>query len=145
MIKIDEDLRTIHLTRGDATHDKYNRLAFCFPIYNFETEETENYVFQLNDKITLTVFEKKGYTKRELLKKEYTLKDLGYTEGTEYPELILTEEETKLFELANKRKTYWYSIELNDTTTIFGYDGEGAEKLIVYPGIVEEIEEGYNE
>lgn len=134
---IDEDGRTLHLTRGDATHEKYNRLAFCFPIYNTRTEETENYKFELDDKITFVVFEKKGYNKPELLKKEYTIRDLGYTEPTEYPELILTEEDTKVFELENKRKTYWYDLILNDTTTIFGYDSEGAEKLIVYPGAEE--------
>lgn len=135
MICIDEDNKTLHLTRGDATHEEYNRLAFCFPIKNVVTDEKENYKFKLDDKIGFTVFEKKGYKKVKLLKKEYTLKDLGYMEGTEYPELPLTEEETKLFELADKKKTYWYELSLNETTTLFGFDDEGAEKIIVYPGL----------
>jgi hypothetical protein len=63
---------TIHLTRGDATNEKYNRLAFNFPIYNFGTKQEENYLFQLDDKITFTVIEKKGYTKEEILRKEST-------------------------------------------------------------------------
>ena len=41
MIRIDEDQTTIHLTRGDATGETYNRLAFNFPVYNFETEQEE--------------------------------------------------------------------------------------------------------
>lgn len=138
MMAIDEDNKTLHLTRGDATNEKYNRLAFCFPLYNFATDETENYKFELDDKITFTVIEKKGYRKLEILKKTYTLRDLGYTEGTEYPELPLTEEETKLFELAEKKKTYWYDLSLNETTTMFGFDSEGAEKIIVYPGLTED-------
>lgn len=28
MIKIDDDQRTIHLTRGDVTNGKYNKLVF---------------------------------------------------------------------------------------------------------------------
>ena len=135
---IGEDGKTLHLTRGDATQEEYNKLAFCYPIYNFATEETENYVFQPSDKITFTIYEKKGYPKVELLKKEYTLRDLGYTEGTEYPELILSEEDTKIFPLKNKKQTFWYDVALNDTTTIFGFDEEGAEKIIVYPGLTSE-------
>lgn len=139
MITIDsDDETTLYLTRGDATHNNYNRLAFNFPIKNLTTGEIEEYEFQLTDKITFTVFEKKGYTKLEVLKKEYTISDLGYLSPTKYPEIVLTEEDTKKFDLSNKRKVYWYSIELNDDTTIMGYDDEGGKKLIVFPGIEEE-------
>lgn len=134
MIAIDQDdLQTIYLTRGDTPQEKFNRLAFEFPIYNLQTKEIENYVFQLTDKISFVVFDKKGYTKQEIFRKDYTLADIGYTEPTETPELILTEEETSAFPLTNKPKTYWYDIVLNDTTTILGYDTDGAKKIIVYP------------
>lgn len=133
MIAIDNETKTIFITRGDATQKNFNRLAFTFPIYNFETKQEEDYVFQLDDKISFVVVEKKGYTKTEVLRKDYTLRDLGYTEPSTMPEIILTEEDTKLFDLINKAKTYWYEISLNDNTTILGFDDEGGKKLIVYP------------
>lgn len=124
---------TIHLTRGDATGKSYNRLAFNFPIYNFGTEQEELYEFQLTDKISFICFEKKGYTKEEVLRKEYTLEEIGYTEPTTTVEIPLTAEDTKKFPLTNKAQTFWYDIVLNDTTTILGYDDEGAKIIKVYP------------
>jgi len=128
-----EDGKTIHLTRGDKTSGEFNRLAFYFPIYNIETEEIENYKFKPTDKISFIVKEKKGYTKDELLRKEYLISELGYTETVEFPELILTPEDTKVFPLLNKKKIYWYDLVLNDATTMLGMDDEGAKKIIVYP------------
>ena len=86
---------TIHLTRGDATGTNYNRLAFNFPIYNLGTKQEENYLFQLDDKISFVVVNKKGYTKEELLRKEYTPRELGYTAPAETVDIPLTEEDTK--------------------------------------------------
>ena len=129
---------TIHLTRGDATNENYNRLAFNFPIYNFGTKQEENYLFQLDDKITFVVINKKGYTKEEIFRKEYTLRELGYTAPAETVDLVLTEEDTKNFPLTNKPMTYWYQISLNDTTTVLGHDDEGAKRIIVYPEVEEE-------
>jgi hypothetical protein len=132
MIAIGEDRQTIYLTRGDTTSEFF-RLAFYYPIYNFTTKQEEKYKFKLTDKISFVVKTKKGYTKAEVLRIEKTLAEMGYTEPTEYPEIILTEEDTKAFNLLDKKKTYWYDIVLNDTTTILGYDEDGAKKLIVYP------------
>ena len=133
-MRIGEDQETIYLNRGDKTRNDFNRVAFYFPIYNFATEKEENYLFQLDDKITFVVLPKKGYTKEEIFKKEYTLRDLGYVEPTELVEIILTEEDTLKFPLLNKKATYYFDIILNDTTTIIGYDEKnGANKLIVMP------------
>ena len=140
MIKIDEDQTTIRLTRGDATHSDYNRIAFYFPIWDYEQEEETKYEFQTTDKITFIVYETKGYTKRELLKIEKTLAELGYTAPTETPELQLTSEDTMVFPLENKKHTYNYEIILNDDTTILGSDDEGDKKIIVYPGGTQEDE-----
>lgn len=129
---------TIHLTRGDSTKKDYNNLAFEYPILNLATQEEEKYMFQLDDKITFVAMEKKGYTKEEIFKKEYTLRELGHGQPTETMEIPLTEEDTKKFPLSNKAQTYWYDIILNDTTTMLGYDDEGAKKLIVYPESPEE-------
>lgn len=128
MIAIDDDLTTLHITRGDATSDAFNQIAIQLPVWNFGTEEEELYTFQKGDKIRFTVFEKKGYTKKEILKKEYTI-----TIPQTTPILTLTAEDTKKFEQLNKKKTYWYDIVLNDTNTILGMDEDGAKKIIVYP------------
>jgi len=137
MIYIGEDRQTIYLTRGDVPKE-FNKVAFYFPLYNFKTEQEENYEFQLTDKIAFVVKERKGYTKPEVLRVEKTLAEMGYTEPTQYPEIQLTEEDTKVFELLDKQKQYWYDIVLNDTTTILGYDIDGAKKLIVFPEANEE-------
>lgn len=132
MLAIGEDKRTIYLTRGDETSEFF-RLAFYFPIWNYVTKQEEKYTFQLTDKIAFVVKEKKGYTKTEVFRIEKTLAEMGEVEPTQYPEIQLSEEETKAFDLLDKKKTYWYDIVLNDTTTILGYDTEGASKLIVFP------------
>ena len=139
MVNIDkDDLTTIHLTRGDVTTGEYNKLAFCATYIDLETEEEEEYEFQLNDKITFVAFEKKGYTKKEVLRKNYTIKELGYIKPTKYPELPLTDIDTKQFPLKDKKQTYWYDLVLNDTATILGMDEDGAKKIIVYPEAEEE-------
>lgn len=138
MIAIDEDKKTIHITRGDTPQSNFNKIAFKFPIYNVGTQETEDYEFQLNDKISFVVIEKKGYTKKEIFRKEYKIEDIGYTRPTTCPEIVLTEEETKTFPLSNKKQTFWYDLVLNDTTTMLGYNQDGAAKIIVYPETEEE-------
>jgi hypothetical protein len=138
MIAIDEDNTTILITRGDATQEKFNRLAFQFPIFNIETQQEELYEFQPDDKISFVAMEKKGYDKEEILRKEYTLREIGYIVPTTTPEIPLTAEDTKAFPLANKKKTYWYDLALNDETTILGSDHEGAKKIIVFPESEEE-------
>lgn len=140
MIAIGSDKKTLYITRGNATQRSFNKLAFIFPIYNFVTEEEENYEFQLTDKITFTVYDKKGYTKEEKFRKEYTISDLGYTEPTTTPEIILTAEDTSVFDVINKRKVYWYDIVLNDETTILGFDNTGGKQFIVYPEFIESEE-----
>lgn len=137
MIRIGEDKTTIYITRGDTTDGEYNKLAFCLPIYNAEKGEDEYYEFKPTDKITFVAFDKKGYTKHEILRKEYVLKDIGYVENTTSPEIPLTEEDTKAFPLKNKSTTYWYDIVLNDTMTILGFDHDGSKKIIVYPEVGE--------
>lgn len=138
MIAIDlEDKRTIYLTRGDETSEFF-RLAFYFPIWNYEKQQEEKYLFQLDDKISFIVMKKKGYTQEEVFRIDKTLREMGEVEPTYYPEIRLTKEETKLFDLSNKSQTYWYDIVLNDTTTILGFmidddDKTGASKIIVFP------------
>lgn len=131
MIDLDSEENTIYITRGDVPI--LSKISFYFPIYNYETGEEELYKFKLTDKISFIVKERKGYTKDSVFRIDRTLAQMGYTEPTYYPEIPLTEEMTKRFLLANKKTTYWYDIVLNDTTTIIGYDENGAKKIIVYP------------
>lgn len=140
MIRIGEDKTTIYITRGDTTIGELNRLAFCLPVYNSATKEEEYYEFKPTDKISFVAFDKKGYTKHEILRKDYVLKDIGYLENTIVPEIPLTEEDTKAFPLKNKSATYWYDIVLNDTLTILGFDHDGSKKIIVYPEVGEKEE-----
>lgn len=143
MIAVDpEDNRTIYLNRGDET-GKYYPLAFYFPIWNHETQQEEKYLFQLDDKISFVAMRKKGYLKEEVFRIDKTLREMGYTEPTYYPDIQLTKEDTKKFDLLNKTQTYWYDLVLNDTTTILGFmpdeDGKiGPSEIIVSP----ESEEG---
>lgn len=132
MISI-EDGRTLIITRGDNTND-LNHIAFYLPIYNSATGEEEKYMFKPEDKITFIVSTKKGYTKTKVLVIEHTLKELGYVSETQYPELILTAEDSNMFDALDKKQTYFYEIVLNDTQTIIGHSNEeGAAKLIVLP------------
>lgn len=133
MIKIGEDKTTIYITRGDTTTGEFNRLAFCLPVLNLETNEEEYYEFKPTDKISFVAFNKKGYTKQEILRKEYILSELGYMENTTTPEIPLEDEDTKAFPLKNKAATYWYDIVLNNNLTVLGFDDEGSKKIIVYP------------
>lgn len=132
MIRVQEDLRTIEITRGDsAGANGLNGLAFRLPCYN--GTETTDYEFQLDDKITFVAFKKKSYTKEEVIRKEYTLREIGYTEPTTIVEIPLSTLETLKFPAANKPITYWYEIRLNDNLTLLGHDADGASKIIVYP------------
>lgn len=132
MISI-EDERTLIMTRGDDTND-LNHIAFYLPIYNTATGKEENYKFKPEDKITFIVSTKKGYTKTKVLVVEHTLFEMGYARETEYPELILTAEDSDAFDRLDKKQTYFYEIILNDTQTIIGHHHEeGAAKLIVLP------------
>lgn len=124
MIRPGEDRTTIYITRGETTAGEFNKLAFCLPIYNAETQKDEYYEFKPTDKISFVAFDKNGYTKHEILRKDYILKDIGYVENTTAPEIPLSEEDTKAFPLKNKSATYWYEIVLNDTLTVLGFDHE---------------------
>lgn len=139
MIKIDEeDKTTIMLTRGDSTDGYNNKIAFTVPYFDESTQQIEYKIIQPTDKISFVVYAKKGYTKQEIIRKDYTLQEIGYSGATKYPELKLTSTDTKKFPLKNKPATYWYDIVLNDEKTVVGYDNDGAKKIIVYPEAEEE-------
>ena len=138
MITVDKDGTTIRVTRGDATGIYNNKLAFVCPYIDMKTKKKKEMTIKLNDVISFVVYEKKGYTKKEILRKDYTLRQIGYRKETTTPELPLEELETKQFPLTNKPVTYWYDIVINNKYTVIGYDDKGPKKVVVYPEADEE-------
>lgn len=138
MITVDKDGTTIRITRGDATGGYNNKLAFKCPYIDMKTKEKKEMTIKLNDVISFVVYEKKGYTKKEILRKDYTLRQIGYRKETTTPELPLEEIVTKKFPLTNKPVTYWYDIVINNKYTVIGYDDKGPKKVVVYPEADEE-------
>lgn len=119
MFKINED-KSIYLTRGDvATID-----------VTATNTAGEDYIFKVGDVVRLKVFEKKD------CQCVVIQKDAEVTEETTVVAINLGMRETKIGELINKPKDYWYEIELNPTTspqTIIGYDEDGAKVFRLYP------------
>ena len=101
---------------------------------NFCTDELENikvpYTFKKGDIIRFKVFERKNCSK------VFLQKDIKVEEETIDVNIYLTGKETKIGELINEPKTYWYEIELNPDTkpqSIISYDEYGEKQLILYP------------
>ena len=118
MFKINTDL-SIEITRGDAA------------TFNVTAQNNgENYVFQAGDIVRFKVFEKKGCDCVVLQK------DFPVETAIEEVTISLTEADTKIGDLINKPKDYWYEVELNPDTypqTIIGYDENGAKIFKLYP------------
>lgn len=123
MFGIEQKKDVMYLTRGDDME-----FAVYYPIYDTETEEATNYVFQKGDKLTFVVKSKNGYTKEEVFRKDFIIQ-----EETPYPEIKLSGNETKWGQIKNKKAVYWFDVVLNDTQTIMGYSDEGAAKIYLLP------------
>ena len=118
MFKINADL-SIEITRGDAV--EFTVTA---------KDNGENYVFQVGDIVRFKVFEKKG-CECVVLQKDFAVET-----ANEEVTIQLTEADTKIGDLINKPKDYWYEVELNPDTypqTIIGYNEDGAKVFKLYP------------
>lgn len=120
MFKIDNKTKQISITRGDVA------------LINFSTlnGDGSEYVFQANDVVRFKVFERKES------KMVHLIKDFKAIENQTSIEISLTSEDTKIGELIDKPRKYWYEIELNPDTnpqTLIGYDDEGEKLFILYP------------
>lgn len=89
---------------------------------------TENYEFQVGDKIQFGIYKSRGMNDSALLLKEYTIQ-----EATEEFSFTIPASEMKFGELINKPTDYWYEINLNGEQTILGYDMDGAKIITLYP------------
>lgn len=111
MFLIDGD--TINITRGDKGIIELT---------------IEDYIFSAGDIIEFRVYEKNGLDKLPVLSKKITV-----TEESTSVQIELTSEDTKIGNIQNQSRKYWYEIELNDNQTVIGYDANGAKTLILYP------------
>lgn len=118
MFLINEDL-SIYVTRGDT----------CF--FSVTAEENgENHAFQTGDVLRVKVTGKKD-SENVVLQKDFVV-----TEATEYVDIILNGNDTKIGGVISKPVDYWYEIELNPFTnpqTIIGYDDDGAKIFKLFP------------
>ena len=119
MFDIDEKDKTIYLTRGDMATIIVNA-----------RNANRRYTFRGGDVVRFRITNKGNYNDVRFTK------DVTVKEETQNVEITLDREETKLDEITNREKEYWYEIELNPDTapqTIVGFDKDGAKKLILYP------------
>lgn len=124
MFKLDSDGSTLHLTRGDRGTMKVKvKNAISGEYYTFPSGCTVSFV----------VVDKNGYTLGDVLRKTVTVPT-----DTEEVEITLTDADTKIGDMINKKQKYWYNVVVNDDLTVMGSDEDGEKILILYPEVGEE-------
>lgn len=129
MFKVNENDKSIHITRGDGG---VIDVTASIPSEDEETPP-EPYIFTPDDVVRFRIVEKNHYDKVILEKDADEI-----TGNTECVSITLTKAETKIGEVINKIKEYWYEIELNPDSdfpdTIIGHDDDGGAKILkLYP------------
>lgn len=118
MFVLNDDL-SIYATRGDIV------------FFSVSAEENgKAYTFKAGDVVRIKIYGKKNATSVVLEK------DFPVVEDTASVEIFLSSEDTKIGEVINKPKDYWYEVELNPRTnpqTIIGYDEDGAKVFKLFP------------
>lgn len=120
MFLINED-GSIFLTRGDIA---------VIDVRASKSDESE-FIFKYGDVIRLKIFEKKRCDS-VVLSKYVVVED----DETSVVTISLDKDDTKIGEVINKPKDYWYEIELNPETqpqTIIGYDSNGPKIFRLFP------------
>jgi len=124
MIRLDsDDEYTLHLTRGDRC---------TFKVYAREETTQEECYFPAGCHVTFAIVPAKGYTEGTLLRKTVLV-----PEDTTEVEFTLTEEDTKIGEMIDKKVKYWYNVVVNDDITIIGSDEDGEKAIYIYPEVGE--------
>lgn len=106
--RIIKETKQIELTRGDIG-----------TIRVFAKIDNTDYTFKVGDVVRLTVFKRRDCHCIELIK------DTIVEEESQYVDICLTEEDTKIGDIISKDTDYWYEIVLNPDTapqTIVGYE-----------------------
>lgn len=128
MIRLDEDdLTTLHLTRGDRC---------TFRAYVIDSKTKEKYIFPAGCWVSFVIVRKLGYTLEDPLLR----KKIFVPEDTTEVEFTLTEADTKIGTMIDKKQKYWYNIVVNDDITILGSDETGEKVIIIYPEVGEKDE-----
>ena len=123
MLVVHDD-NSIYLTRGDIASIQITAL----------NSSGEEYLFKSGDIVRFSIFEKGRYDNLVLRR------DVKVTTETKFVSINLSGNDTKIGELINKPKQYWYEVELNPDTapqTIIGYDNNGPKILTLFPEGVE--------
>lgn len=127
MFVINKSDLSIYLTRGDIAIIEVSA-------NESETEangsEPKAYEFKSGDIVRLKITEK-NHCDRVVLEK-----DINVESPTFYVTISLSSKETRIGDLINKPKDYWYEIELNPDTnpqTIIGYDVNGPKIFRLFP------------
>ncbi len=120
MFTIDSD-NNISVTRGDVIY---------FGVSAEDPETKELYMFQPGDVVRINVYGKNDCTD-VVLKRDF----LVYVPSEEV-EIFLGKSETKIGDIINKPKDYWYEVVLNPDDkpqTIIGYGDDGAKVFKLLP------------
>ena len=122
MLRIENE-NEIHINRGDT-----GNFDFIIPLNN-----NKRYMFNVGDKLTFDVYEKKGFDKCSLLHKEIVL-----DKAQDVVTFELTAEDTTIGDLINKTVDYWYEVQYFSQDgkicdTVLGYDEDGEKLLVLYP------------
>lgn len=120
MFKKDEKVPTrLLVTRGDRGS-----------VYATATDLITNapYVFQPGDKVSFVVVPEEGYSDGAVLRK-----DVIVMEETTEVEIPLTAEDTKIDDMIDEYKDYWYNVVLNDDITFIGSDETGEKVFRLFP------------
>lgn len=119
MFEITAD-KTILLTRGDVAVLEIGA----------KTIGNDEHMFKVGDIIRFRVYEKNRHDMVVLLK-EVTVESEAAS-----VDISLESRDTKIGELINKPKDYWYEVELNPDTapqTLIGYDTVGPKIFRLFP------------
>lgn len=108
MFRIDKETKQIEITRGDIGTIRISTKV-----------DGTDYTFKIGDVVRLTVFKKRDCHCVELIK------DIKVIEESQYADIPLTSEDTKIGDIISRDTDYWYEIVLNPDTapqTIIGYE-----------------------
>lgn len=85
--------------------------------------------FKAGDWITLSICEENNLENTLLTKR------IDLTEASDVADIAISSAETKSLceSFKSGYKRFWYEIELNDNTTLIGYDIDGPKLFVLYP------------
>lgn len=116
MLRIEN--KQISMTRGDTATLK------------FKVKTAEGYyTFGNNDVVEFKVYPKKEYESEPLIYKSIVIE-----EDTDTAIIDLSSDDTRIGDIINKEKEYWYEVQLNHNITLIGYsDSEGPAIFMLLP------------